>query len=172
MALRRLSAAAWVTWVAFFLGVVGEVAVPFLFLNPTSPLPPFARFAQPSRFNLEFTCAQLGFCAIIGFVAFLLIPDGGAPSAAARRPSVRERLRLEWVRPYEFGAYLALFPLLLLSLAILLLVPPGYDRTMLVLNLVMIDLALQSVALVYVVADGRSWIAGLQRRLHRLLHLR
>lgn len=159
MALRRLSAAAWVTWVAFVLGVVGEVAVPFLFLNPTSPLPPFARFAQADRFDLELTCTQLGLCAILGFVAFTRIVEGGAPSAAARRPSLRERLRLEWVRPYEFGAYLAVFPLPLLSLAILLLVPPGYDRAMLLFNLVMIDLALQTVALMSVVADGRSWLS-------------
>jgi hypothetical protein len=62
--------------------------------------------------------------------------------------------------------------LLLLSLAILLLVAPGYDRTILVLRLNEIDLALQTVAGMYVVADGRSWLPGIRRGLHWVLHHR
>lgn len=174
MSVRRLPARVWLSWFAFLLGLAGWVVDGFLVLSPSAPLPPFAQLAQPDRVLLSGALGQLGYCSLaIGVFALLMMRE--APRAHgehARRPWIAELIWVEWVRPRELAAYLALFLLPLFSLGVLLLVPPSHDRTVLVNRLGLVNLGLQLLAFMYVVANGRTWLPQAQRglrwlRLHR-----
>lgn len=175
MSVRRLPARVWLSWSAFLLGLAGQVVDGFLVLYPSAPLPPFAQLAQPDRVLLSGALGQLGYCSLIGVFALPMMRE--APSARgehARRPGIAELIWVEWVRPRELAAYLALFLLPLFSLGVLLLVPPSHDRSVLVNRLGLVNLGLQLLAFMYVVAAGRTWLPQAQRGLRwlRLHHRR
>jgi hypothetical protein len=95
-----------------------------------------------------------------------------SPAKPSRRPSLAERLRLEWLRTGELPVYLALFALPLLSIGLLLLAPPSHERTVLVLRLGEINIGLEFVALMYVLTGGHTWLSALRRGLRWLLQHR